>query len=136
MTTAVLLYHIIVFGRNKKPVFNGDHTSLYNIIGNSLRQLQCRILSVNGTSDHIHIGTYASPYISVDDLVEEICRNAAEFIENTKMFPTFESFSKDYMVLSCCAREADELKKEIDNQKLFHKSHTLEMELRSKGLAL
>ncbi|RYF96753.1 MAG: hypothetical protein EOO00_01935, partial [Chitinophagaceae bacterium] len=106
---------------------------LYDIIQKTLISLKCGVIAVNGASDHIHIGTHLSPYISMDELMDEVRGAASGFIESSGLFRAFTGWDKDYIAETTCWHDVNKLKEEIDNQRLYHKTHTLEEELRSKG---
>ena len=136
MVVTFLLYHFIIFPRNQRPVLKGDATALYNTICSTLNILQCKPVAVNGTEDHIHIATISSPLISADDLMEEVWQAATELIENKKIFPLFEGWDRNYVLLGYSPDQVEELTKEVEDQKLFHRMHSFETELRSKGVPL
>lgn len=127
-------YHFIIFPKYYRSVFQKHSSPLYDVIEKRLNQIGCKPLAINGGDDHIHIVSEGSPLISPEDIVEDIWDFTKEWIENTKSFPMFIGWEKNYVMWSLSTDETEEVKREIQNQKRFHRSSTLSMELRSKGI--
>lgn len=136
MAYTYLFYHCIIFTKYHHPVLKGNCLPLYNVIEKKLQNLRCAPFAVNGSDNHIHIAMEAQSLISVDDIVEEIWQVSAEWIENTRAFPMFTQWEKNYVVWSLAQEEIGKIIREIQNQKRLHNSCTLSMELRKMGVDL
>ncbi len=136
MPYTFLNYHFMIFPKYYRSVLRDQTNLLYGLIEKRCTQIGCKPLAVNGSEDHIHIAIEGSPLIAPEDIADDIRSFTEDWIENSKSFPMFSGWEKNYVMWSLCGDQVENVIKDIRNQKLFHKTTTLGMELRSKGILL
>ncbi|MCU0474192.1 MAG: IS200/IS605 family transposase [Bacteroidales bacterium] len=120
--TYTKLYAHCIFtpkGRNSlltETIRDKVHKYIYGIIIGK----KCFPLAINGTSDHIHILVGFLPTIAISDLVRDIKRSSALFInEHLKSYLRF-SWQEGYGAFTVGYRELDKVFKYILNQEIHH----------------
>lgn len=92
------------------------HKYIYGVI----KGKNCYPYAINGTSDHIHILVGFSPVISISDLIRDIKRSSALFINSNNLLPENFSWQEGYGAFTVGFRELDSIYKYILNQEIHH----------------
>ncbi len=79
MTYARLFYHIIWATKNREPVLNPDmEEKVFSHIRKKANSIGCKLLSINGYYDHIHLLIEIPPKNSVANVIK-ILKGASSF---------------------------------------------------------
>lgn len=123
-------YHIIWTTKYRQPCISQAHESiLYNAIIEKSAQLRCRVLAVNGTSDHIHIAVNIVPSISVADYIGKVKGLSAYRMNNDFQLPEKFYWQEGYGVLTFGERALASVLDYIANQKTHHAENTVNAHL-------
>jgi REP element-mobilizing transposase RayT len=100
------------------------HKYIYGII----KEKKCFPVAINGTKDHIHILVGFPPTITISDLIRDIKRSSALFInEKLKSYIRF-SWQEGYGAFTVGYRELDHVYKYILNQEKHHSNNSFKNE--------
>jgi len=114
-------------GRNSlltETIRDKVHKYIYGII----IEKKCFPVAINGTSDHIHILVGFHPTITISDLVRDIKRSSALFInEQIKSYLRF-SWQEGYGAFTVGFNELDKIYKYVLNQEDHHKKKSFKNE--------
>jgi|WetSurMetagenome_2_1015567.scaffolds.fasta_scaffold362583_1 putative transposase len=120
--TYTKLYVHIVFtpkGRDSlltDSIRNTVHKYIYGVI----KGKKCFPVIINGTKDHIHLLIGFNPVISISDLVRDIKRSSALFInEQSKTCLKFK-WQEGYGAFTVSYKDLDKVFKYISNQEEHH----------------
>lgn len=78
------------------------------------------MLAINGMPDHIHIFVGMRPNQSVSDLLQDIKRNSALWINQSGFICRKFEWQKGYGAFSYSKSHVDRVVKYIDNQEIHH----------------
>jgi putative transposase len=100
------------------------HKYIYGI----LKKKKCYPVAINGTKDHIHILYGFPPIISISDLIRDIKRSSALYInERLNTYLKF-SWQEGYGAFTVGYRDLDRVYKYILNQEAHHSSNSFKNE--------
>jgi putative transposase len=126
-----ILIHLIFSTKNREPFITpAIETELHPYMASIFRALKSPSLTIDGTSDHIHILFSLGRIITVADLVEEVKTGSSKWIKTKG--PEFRNFhwQKGYGAFSIGQSNVAALKHYIRNQKQHHKRITFQDEYR------
>jgi putative transposase len=102
----------------KAPLREMIQKYIYGVI----KEKKCNPIAINGTEDHLHILVGLIPTISISDLMRDIKRSSALFInENHLSFYRF-CWQEGYGAFTVGFRELDKVFKYIINQEIHHRT--------------
>jgi REP element-mobilizing transposase RayT len=84
-----------------------------------------KVLSIGGTSDHIHIFFGFQPTQSLSELMQNVKRNSSEWINKEKLILGKFSWQEGYGAFSYSKSQISNVAKYIENQEKHHKKETL-----------
>ncbi len=124
--------HFVFRTKQSKEVFNATNSlKLFQYICGICKKKDCRVLAINGISDHIHIALCLGSGVAIAQLMQEVKRGSSYWIaENHNDFPRFEGWGKGYFCSTFSARDIDKVKRYIDNQQLHHKEKSFGEEMK------
>jgi putative transposase len=100
------------------------HKYIYGII----RAKKCFPVIINGMKDHIHLLIGFNPLISISDLIRDIKRSSAMFInEQSKSYLKFK-WQEGYGAFTVGYRDLDRVFKYIANQEEHHRKNSFKDE--------
>lgn len=77
----LLQYHLVLVTKFRKPVLEGDiREEVYDIIRSIAEERGCRILEINGESDHVHVLYEAMPQLSPMEFANVIKTKTSRFV--------------------------------------------------------
>jgi putative transposase len=100
------------------------HKYIYGVI----KGLKCYPVAINGTEDHIHILVGFSPVISISNLMRDIKRSSAIYINNNQFFRFKFNWQEGFGAFTVGYRELDTVYKYILNQEAHHKGGSFKKE--------
>jgi putative transposase len=80
----------------------------------------CNPIAINGTKDHIHILIGFGPVISIADLIRDIKRSSALYINSNHLSSRKFIWQEGYGAFTVGFRELDKVYKYILNQEVHH----------------
>ncbi len=116
-----LYAHLVFTPAGRQHILKGIikveiHKYIYGII----KGLDCYPVLINGTEDHIHILTGFIPTIAISDLLRDIKRSSALYINQKKIFPYGFKWQEGYGAFTVGYRELDKVYNYILNQEIHH----------------
>ena len=125
------LFVHITFHIKKDHVFirDEDKTCLYAYIGAIIKDKGSVPVSINGTSNHIHVLCIMSKNIALSALVEEIKRHSSRWIKT--LHPSYSTFAWQggYAGFSVSPSLIPKTRLYIENQEEHHRKKSFEDEL-------
>ena len=126
-----ILIHIVFSTKNREPIITLEiEAELYAYIASIHKAMECPLLKIGGTSNHLHILCRLERTVTVSKLIEELKKRSSKWIK-TKGH-NFERFSwqSGYGAFSIGASNISALKNYIAHQKQHHQQHGFEDEYR------
>jgi putative transposase len=126
-----ILIHLIFSTKNREPFITpAIEAELHPYMASIFRALKSPSLTIDLTSDHIHILFSLGRVITVADLVEEVKTGSSKWIKTKG--PEFRNFhwQKGYGAFSIGESNVAALKRYIGSQKQHHKRMTFQDEYR------
>jgi putative transposase len=99
-----------------EPIRTTIHKYIYGVING----LKCNPIAINGTNDHIHILVGFIPTITIADLVRDIKRSSALYINSNRLLTNKFSWQEGYGAFTVGYRELDKVYHYILNQEDHH----------------
>lgn len=107
---------------------NGQRV-LFKYIWELLKNKNCELYRINGTSNHLHLVVNISPFIPLDALVKDVKQNTADFIGESMLFADFAGWQEGYAAFSHSFKEKTELINYVKKQPKIHENQTLNEEI-------
>lgn len=130
--TFTKLYAHCVFtpkGRNSL-MKNSLREKIQKYIYGVIKEKKCNPIAINGTEDHLHILVGFTPTISISDLIRDIKRSSALYInENHLSFYKF-NWQEGFGAFTVGYRELDKVYKYVLNQEIHHNTQNFRDEYR------
>ena len=126
-----LLYHLVFRTKESKPTINPDQMgNLYSYINGIVRNKNCHLYRINGTSDHLHILTDLHPSLALADFMRDLKVSTSMWMKTNNLFPMFEGWAEGYGSFTCSYMDMGRLIDYIKFQQEHHKEITFEQEYR------
>jgi REP element-mobilizing transposase RayT len=100
----------------KESIREDVHKYIYGII----KGKNCNPIAINGTNDHIHLLVGFCPTLDISDLLRDIKRSSALFINTNHLLSLKFSWQEGYGAFTVGYRELDIVYKYILNQQTHH----------------
>jgi len=130
---ARIVLHVIFSTKNRVPFLkNVDLRSRFHAyLADTLRQLDCEPILVNGVEDHIHILCNLSRTISVAKLIEEVKKNSSKWIKEQE--PTYHDFfwQSGYGAFSVSQSNVERVREYVATQEDHHRKVSFQDEFRA-----
>jgi REP element-mobilizing transposase RayT len=128
-TFTKLYVHCIFTPKGKESLLTDSlrikvHKYIYGII----KEKKCFPVAVNGTKDHIHLLIGFPPTIAISDLIRDIKRSSAMFINSQVNSYLKFSWQEGFGGFTVGYRELDNVYKYILNQEEHHRSRSFKNE--------
>jgi REP element-mobilizing transposase RayT len=122
-TYTKLYVHCVFTPKGRHSLLNDSirenvHKYIYGII----KGMRCYPVGINGTSNHIHILTGFYPALSISDLVRDIKRSSALYINNNRLLQQKFSWQEGYGAFTVGYRDLDRVYNYVLNQKTHHET--------------
>jgi REP element-mobilizing transposase RayT len=126
-----VLIHLIFSTKNREPFINDAvERDLHRYMAKIFRSLKSPSLTIDGTTDHIHVLFSLSRIITIADLVQEVKTDSSKWIKTQgSEFRNFH-WQKGYGAFSIGQSQVPTLKRYIARQKLHHQRVTFQDEYR------
>ena len=101
---------------------------LYKYITGIVQNKGQKMLSINGTSNHIHFFIGMKPTCCLSDMVREIKKSSNNFIKEKKFTSYNFQWQEGFGAFSYSHSQLTDVIKYIENQKEYHKKRTFKEE--------
>ena len=128
---SAILIHLVFGTKNREPFITPTiETELHPYMAKVFRELKSPSLTIDGTSDHVHILFSLGRVIKLADLVEEVKTESSKWIKTKgREFRNFH-WQRGYGAFSIGQSNVAALKRYIRNQKQHHRRVTFQDEYR------
>ena len=126
-----ILIHLIFSTKNREPFISAAiEKELHPYLATIFRSLKSPSLTIDGTTDHVHILFSLSRVIKIADLVEEVKTDSSKWIKTKGLeFKNFH-WRRGYGAFSIGQSQVPILKRYIARQKTHHQRVTFQDEYR------
>jgi REP element-mobilizing transposase RayT len=101
-------------------ITESNKKELYNYMWGIMKNLNCRLLWMNGIPNHIHILVDLHPQVPVSKFVQIIKSSSSKWIKEGNLFPEFDGWGREYCAFSKSKSDIDVTKNYIKNQEEHH----------------
>jgi putative transposase len=101
---------------------------LLSVIGNLIKENDCKSFIVNGVEDHIHCLIGLRPRVSISELMQSVKAKSSKWINEQKLTPERFEWQEGYGVFSYSHSHINSVYKYIENQEEHHKKRTFKEE--------
>jgi REP element-mobilizing transposase RayT len=124
------IYIQVVFAvQNRKALINPEwEEELFKYISGIVRNKGQKMISINGTSNHIHFLLGMKPNCRLSDLVREIKKSSNRFIKEKKYSRYPFNWQEGFGAFSYNDNQLSNVIRYIENQKQHHQSQTFKEE--------
>ena len=126
-----ILVHLVFSTKNREPFITPQiESELHPYMAKIFRAMKSPSLTIDGTSDHLHILFSLGRVMKIADLVEEVKTESSKWIKTKG--PEFRHFhwQKGYGAFSIGQSQVSALKRYIARQKIHHQRITFQAEYR------
>lgn len=134
--------HGIIGTKDRQPYIRGQiENKIYKHIKEKLEnELDCKLKTINGDKDHIHILFLMSPSFSLKDIMQNLKGETSHWINQNEMSKFNFAFQIGYGAFSVSESKVNETEKYIKNQKEHHRKLTFkdeyELFMKKNGLEI
>jgi REP element-mobilizing transposase RayT len=102
---------------------------LYAVVADKCKELDCPLLAIGGTSDHVHLLVRFSPTITIAHLIGEMKGASSQAMTHAVLPGTFFKWQGAYGAFTISKRAVSQVGAYILNQKTHHADQTTLAEL-------
>ena len=123
-----LLFHVVYSTKYRKSLISPHwQDDLYGYIGGIIRNEKGILLTIGGTSDHVHLLAKLPPTIAVSDLLRLINTNSSRWLNERGDVRYFE-WQAGYSAFSVSESQVDRVRQYIQAQEQHHRTITFREE--------
>jgi len=129
---ANIFVHIVFSTKNRYPFLTGDDIKkqMYSYLGGTCNNLNCNVIIVGGSADHVHILCKLSRNISIAKLIGEIKRESSKWVKTKNRSLSKFAWQNGYGIFSIGKSEVERVKSYIFNQEEHHRRKNFQDEYR------
>ena len=101
---------------------------VHKYIYGTIQGMKCNPIGINGTKDHIHLLVGFNPTTCIADLIRDIKRSSAIYVNSNHLSPYKFSWQEGYGAFTVGYRQLDSVYKYILNQEAHHAKHHFRIE--------
>jgi putative transposase len=117
--------HLVISPRGSEACIREEiQKEIYGYISKIITNKNHKSLNINGMPDHIHILAGLNPLVSVSELVRDIKRSSALYINEQKLIKGKFQWQEGYGVFSYSRSHLSVICDFIENQKHHHNKRT------------
>jgi len=114
-------YHIVFGTKYRKKTIPDDHSELlYKYIWGIIKNKNCNLYRINGSTDHLHILTDLHPSIALADFIKDVKVASSIWLKQQKEFKDFEAWAEGYGAFTVSHKDRDRVIEYIKQQKEHH----------------
>ena len=104
---------------------------MHAYLGGTCNNLDCRVLTVGGVADHVHILCNLSRRLSIADVVGETKRESSKWVKTKGKMLTKFGWQNGYAAFSVAQSEVEQIRSYIARQEDHHEKRTFADEYRA-----
>ena len=109
----------------RDAIINKEWSSkLFGVIGNLIKESNCKTIIVNGVEDHVHCFFGLKPVVSVSELMKTVKAKSSKYINDNNLTSKRFEWQEGYGVFSYNQSSIDAVYKYIQSQEEHHKRKT------------
>jgi len=124
--------HIVFSTKGRRPYLQDRSVrdELHRYLGGTCNNLDCPVLRVGGTADHVHLLCRLGRTMSVSVLVREIKRESSQWLKTKSPVLADFYWQNGYAAFSVSPSDMETVRDYIARQEEHHQSETFQDELR------
>lgn len=123
-TFTKLVVHGVFSPKNREHIFTPMiRKELYPFIGGVLRNINCVMLAINGTDDHVHVCAEFPAKLSIADLVGKVKANSSRWLKQKFRVGKFE-WQEGYGAFIVSHTKVETVRDYIARQEEHHRRQT------------
>ncbi|MEA3334285.1 MAG: IS200/IS605 family transposase [Chloroflexota bacterium] len=116
-----LYVHLVWATWDRLPLIMPEmERALYRSIGDVAQSMGCRVLAINGISDHVHVLLRIPPTLSISKLVQQLKGVSSHFVNNRLHLEYRFKWMGYYGAFSVSRWDVSKIMGYINNQKTHH----------------
>ena len=132
--TRILIHAVFATKHRYQTIPLLHRRELYRYINGIMDNNRCKVMRINGMTDHIHILFDLNPTQSLSDLMKKVKQSSAMWMKTHHYFCLFEGWNEGYYASSVSPAEADACVRYIMGQEEHHGGKGLLEELKELAL--
>ncbi len=129
-TLTNLIVHVVFSTKQREPVLHlNNRATLYKYIGGIIRGEGGALLSIGGTSDHVHLLLKIPASAAVSDVLRKLKSNASKWMNEQQWCSASFSWQRGYAAFSVSRSMVSIVSGYIENQEAHHQSSSFKEEL-------
>jgi REP element-mobilizing transposase RayT len=104
---------------------------LYAYIGGIVRGEKGKLLSIGGTSDHVHLLVLLSPVLAVSQMLQRMKGNSSRWVNDRQGQRGAFRWQRGYGAFSVSESMRDRVARYVENQKKHHRKQGFQEEFRA-----
>jgi REP element-mobilizing transposase RayT len=127
-----ILIHLVFSTKHREPFITSNiESELYSYLATIFREFNSPAISINGTTNHVHVLFALSRTATIADLVEEVKKRSSKWIKTKGTEYRNFQWQTGYGAFSIGQSNVAALKKYIAGQKEHHRHRSFEEEYRN-----
>lgn len=123
-------YHLVFATKNRSTTIPAElRREVYKMLYTILKDNNCFVFRINGTSNHVHILFNPHPSISLADIVNNLKTTTSRWMNRDERFVYFDGWCKEYFAESISRGDIPSVVEYIKNQESHHGLISLEDEM-------
>jgi REP element-mobilizing transposase RayT len=119
-----LFVHFVWTTMRRDPTLEGSvREDVYKIILAQCRDLDCEVLALNGTDDHVHLLVRMSASVTVRKLAKQVKSGSSHFIRQERGRPEF-TWQEGYGAFTVSRWDIGKVKQYVYDQEQHHRNGT------------
>jgi REP element-mobilizing transposase RayT len=124
-----LYIHLVFATKYREALLNkAQQTQLWAYMGQTIDNLGCKTILVNGAQDHAHLFLGLNPTCSIADLTRDVKRSSSVWINEQKWFAGKFAWQEGYGAFSYGRSQVNDVFHYIQNQEEHHKKRSFREE--------
>ena len=124
------LYHIIFSVKGRRGFIHSQwEDNLHSYICGIVRSEGCKVITIGGDKDHIHLLARVKPSVAISDMLRLIKTNSSKWVKETYTPIYGFQWQQGYSCFSVSESVSDKVSEYIKNQKAHHKTISFKEEL-------
>lgn len=124
-----LRYHLVFSTKYRQKVLRKQfRAELYRYIGGIIRGEKGKMLTIGGTSDHVHILAAFPQSATVSNMLQHIKGNSSKWLNEKRFIPCRFGWQVGYGAFTVSESMVDTVSRYIENQATHHKKMTFQQE--------
>ena len=113
--------HLVFCTKYRADIISPElEVKLYQEIRHQFVKLGCRVLNINGYTDHVHVLFLQSPEHSIREIARRVKGGSSHAIKRNEQLSPYFSWATGYYTNSVSEQHLDTISRYIDKQKEHH----------------